>query len=434
MTTFWQLPDIVRALSLSLYFAAFIALLFLMILRLTRLRRLRPCPMCALFPPIIAFMIIFLMEGQQHINMGSTPSGFGTFVGDLPWLLHALILTSAIFYSGIGFLKEKKIAETEITPDSVREALDNLPSGLCFSDRDGFPLLTNRRMYNLAQDLDGGFMQNVEILWQSLANFKERNGIERIQDGHAPVLRWPDGSVWRFSKTELSLSDRQYVQTTAANITNLHRISTQLAKSNIALEQQQIRLKKLIERMIENTREEEILAVKVHIHNELGRCILAGRRSLKEPSKEKVEQALILWCEVANRLAISAADTTPNAGEALRQISGIAALLGCIIDIEGELPRDEDTAYLLLTAVREGVTNAVRHAGASRVTVKLKQQGNILTAQIADNGTGCFAEITEGGGLTSLRNQILQAGGELNILCNERVSLHLRLPLMRQED
>lgn len=434
MTTFWQLPDIIRALILSLYFAVFIALLFLLILRLTRLRRLWPYLVCALFPPIIAFMIIFLMEGQQHINMGLAPFGFGTFVGDFPWLLHALILTSATFYSGIGFFKEKKIAETEITPDSVREALDNLSSGLCFSDRDGFPLLINRRMYDLAQDLDGGLMQNAEVFWRNLAGFKGRDGIERIQDGHAPVLSWPDGSVWRFSKTGLSLSDRQYIQTTATNITNLHQVSTKLAEGNAALERQQIRLKKLIEGMIEITREEEILAVKVHIHNELGRCILAGRRSLEELSNEGVEQALILWREVASRLAISAADTTPNAGEALLQISGIAALLGCVIDIEGELPKNEDTAYLLLTAVREGVTNAVRHAGASRVTVKLKQQGNILTAQISDNGTGCFAEITEGSGLTSLRNRILQAGGELNILCDKGVSLHLRLPLMRQEN
>lgn len=185
--------------------------------------------------------------------------------------------------------------------------------------------------------------------------------------------------------------------------------------------------------MIEITREEEILAVKVHIHNELGRCVLAGRRSLENPSGEGIEQALELWCEVAARLEISAADTTPNAGEALRQITGLAALLGCTVEIKGELPKQEDTAYLLLTAVREAVTNAVRHAGASRVTVALSQEANTLAAQISDNGTGCPDEITEGSGLTSLRSRIRQAGGELNILCNRGVSLHLRLPMTREE-
>ena len=434
MISLLQLPDITRAFVLSLYLAAFIALLFLLIIRLTRLRRLCACLVGGLLLAAVVFVALCLMEGQRQIGMGLAPADFGCLMGNLPWALHALMLAGTGIYSGWGLLREQTIARTEITPDSIREALDNLPSGLCFSDTDGRPLLTNRRMYDLAGDAGGQFLRNAEVFWQSLTAFEGRGGIALLQGGPAPVLRWPDGGVWHFTKAGLTLTDQRYNQTTAANVTGFHRLSSELAESNAALERQQKRLKKLIEGMIEITREEEILAFKVHIHNELGRCVLAGRRSLDDPVPEGVEQALALWREVANRLEISAAGTTPTSGETLRQLADLAALLGCSIELGGELPENEDAAYLLLTAVREAVTNAVRHAGANRVTVALAYENDTLAAQIADNGTSRPDSIAEGGGLTTLRSRVEQAGGELKILCDGGVSLQLRLPLTGEDE
>lgn len=434
MISLLQLPDLTRAFVLSLYLAVFIALLFLLITRLTRLRRPCACLMDGLLSAAVVFVALCLMEGQRQIGMGLTPADFGCLMGNLPWALHALMLAGTGIYSGWGLLRERTIARTEITPDSIREALDNLPSGLCFSDTAGRLLLTNRRMYGLAGDAGGRFLRNAEVFWQSLGDFEGQDGVALLQGGPSPVLRWPDGGVWRFSKTELTLTDQRYNQTTAANVTGLHRLSLKLAESNAALDRQQKRLKKLLEGMIEITREEEILAFKVHIHNELGRCVLAGRRSLDTPTPEGVEQALALWREVANRLEISAAGTTPTAGETLRQLTDLAALLGCAIELGGELPENEDAAYLLLTAVREAVTNAVRHAGASRVTVALAYEGDTLAAQITDNGNSRPDSIAEGGGLTTLRSRVEQAGGEMKVLCDGGVSLHLRLPLTGEDE
>lgn len=244
MTALLQLPRIAGSLVLSLYFLVFIALIFLPILRLTRLRRLRCFPVCTLLTLTFSFIIVCLMEGLRQMENALSLLGPAAPIWNLPWLIHAFILTGTMVFSGVGLIKERNVAETEITPDSIREALDNLPSGLCFSDHNGLPLLTNRRMYELAGDVDGSLLQNTEVFWQSLADFKGRDGIQRLQDGSSPVLRWPDGSVWRFSKTEFVLSGRRYIQTMAANITNFYQLSEQLAQSNADLERQQKRLKK----------------------------------------------------------------------------------------------------------------------------------------------------------------------------------------------
>jgi two-component system sensor histidine kinase DevS len=63
--------------------------------------------------------------------------------------------------------------------------------------------------------------------------------------------------------------------------------------------------------------------------------------------------------------------------------------------------------------VREGVSNAVRHADATTLTVKVRVEDD-LSIEVSDNGRGIPDEFT-GSGLTNLRRRAEQAGGEFTI-------------------
>jgi two-component system sensor histidine kinase DevS len=63
--------------------------------------------------------------------------------------------------------------------------------------------------------------------------------------------------------------------------------------------------------------------------------------------------------------------------------------------------------------VREGVSNAVRHADATTLTVKVRVEDD-LSIEVSDNGRGMPDEFT-GSGLTNLRRRAAQAGGEFTI-------------------
>jgi two-component system, NarL family, sensor histidine kinase DevS len=63
--------------------------------------------------------------------------------------------------------------------------------------------------------------------------------------------------------------------------------------------------------------------------------------------------------------------------------------------------------------VREGVSNAVRHADATTLTVKVRVEDD-LSIEVSDNGRGMPDEFT-GSGLTNLRRRAEQAGGEFAI-------------------
>lgn len=63
--------------------------------------------------------------------------------------------------------------------------------------------------------------------------------------------------------------------------------------------------------------------------------------------------------------------------------------------------------------VREALSNAVRHAGASTVTVRIAVDDD-LRIEVSDNGRGIREEVARGG-LTDLRQRAARAGGEFTI-------------------
>ena len=78
-------------------------------------------------------------------------------------------------------------------------------------------------------------------------------------------------------------------------------------------------------------------------------------------------------------------------------------------------PRDVE----VLRIAHEAMHNAVRHAAASRVTVRLQASGEMLTLEVDDDGIGFDPEDPELRsrhlGLTSMEERARQLGGSLTL-------------------
>ena len=79
-----------------------------------------------------------------------------------------------------------------------------------------------------------------------------------------------------------------------------------------------------------------------------------------------------------------------------------------------DVPEESESA--LAWALREAVTNVVRHSGASRCAVELLRRqtldGALLELSVEDNGSG-GSGIGPGNGLTGLTERLAKAGGTL---------------------
>jgi two-component system sensor histidine kinase DesK len=75
---------------------------------------------------------------------------------------------------------------------------------------------------------------------------------------------------------------------------------------------------------------------------------------------------------------------------------------------------------VLAMALREAVTNVIRHAGASRCEIRLEPTASSLVLTVADDGVG--GKIAEGSGLKGMRARLAAIGGGLKIQSDKRGS------------
>ena len=426
MISFLQCNPITRAIIISLLIAAFTGLLFLLIIRWTSKRRPCSCLIPALLMLTVGIIWGTLMDAQNNFDL----SFIGEWLGNLPWLVYVLVFLVSVIYCGFGSWRERIIAKREITLDSIREALDNLPRGLCFSDEKGIPLLINRKMYQLAEEATGKLCRNAEEMWREILELEGQKCIEPLYKGNISAFRWTDGNIWQFSRTELTLQNQRYIQTTATDITRLYTLTEELEKNNSVLDKQYKRLKNLLNEIVQITQEEAILASKVKIHKELGECLLAARRYLilKQPDKD-IFKFFEQWHEIITFMESKLKEEKKTSDYAMRELIEAACALGCTITFEGGTQEDAGHYPILKNAIREAMTNAVRHAGANELTVHMDIEDNTLYAVMKDNGNRLITSISEGSGLSTLRSRIEQAGGNMEIRCGGGVELHIKLPV-----
>jgi two-component system sensor histidine kinase DesK len=101
---------------------------------------------------------------------------------------------------------------------------------------------------------------------------------------------------------------------------------------------------------------------------------------------------------------------------------------GIAVDCEAsEVPLSPAQETVLALALREAVTNVVRHAQAQTCSVRLGRDEQLCTLEIADNG--CGAEAPEGNGLRGMRERLEAIGGSLQRQTAAGTRLVIHLPL-----
>lgn len=306
---------------------------------------------------------------------------------------------------------------------AVKEAFDNLPSGICFFNEKGMLVLCNHVMYRLVFALTGRDLQSLSELRNTLQNRTEN---KTAPDGGTVLL--PDGTAWKFFITEVeSPNGMCYTQIIALDVTELYNGSKELAKKNKELEEMSQHIENITKNVVAIMREEEILSMKMRIHNEVGSSVLNTRRYyLGGCQPEQKEELLRNWRRTVNLLhnEIGKDDETDVYGELLE----IASSIGVEIIQTGELPQEPDYAYLIVASIRECLTNTIRHAEGNKLFVSISRNRENAVAVITNNGKVPESEITEGGGLSSLRTRIEKAGGTMQVQSRPVFALTVTVP------
>lgn len=85
-------------------------------------------------------------------------------------------------------------------------------------------------------------------------------------------------------------------------------------------------------------------------------------------------------------------------------------------DLERGLPQlGPDAELVVYRIAQEAMTNAIRHAGAERISVVLRSDGGCVRLEVCDDGRGINAARSDGTGLRTMRERALTIGADLEV-------------------
>ena len=313
-----------------------------------------------------------------------------------------------------------RFSHRNVTPDTIKEAVDLLPVGICFGNGKGEALLANIRMTNLCFALTGLPMNNAAALWEAVRQKGEN------QDGHY-LVRMADGTAHLFSRAQITMNGKPYIQFTAVDVTEQARVTADLLARNAKLWEVQYRMKAYHAQAMEMFMDEELLSARTEVHDGWGHLLLMGRAYLEHPEKTD-EEKLLQMMEQYNRSMLADAEAPSPPADSWAEALRRADRLGVRIKITGDVPEKGRVRSLLGHALSECTANTVKHAGGDQVSMTMERNHGFLTAVFSNNGQPPEEPVQELGGLLSLRRMTEKLGGVMEIRSSPDFRLALTVP------
>ncbi|MBD9368655.1 sensor histidine kinase [Xanthomonas sp. XNM01] len=114
---------------------------------------------------------------------------------------------------------------------------------------------------------------------------------------------------------------------------------------------------------------------------------------------------------------------------ALRPLADHVPALDIDLQVESPLAIDDpERAHVVLRCTQEIITNAVRHAGARRLWIRVHRAEGAIVLDARDDGQGADG-VVPGNGLRGMRERVQQCGGTLDIQTRSGAGFQLRLSI-----
>ena len=308
----------------------------------------------------------------------------------------------------------------------IREAINSYPDGICFAAPGGRPILANKKINDICYKLTGHTVTNADRMWEELGDKRIPDTLSdlcgdasnELNEGTEQILcRLENEQVWQFQRRQLTLDSGPVMQYEAADVSELYRYQMQLKEKNEQLSGMLERQKVLLQNIVENNLKKEVLHTKMRIHSDFGRLLVMTESRLSNRDEREDDSDIFeAWDHVITDME--------NASER----EETAEMIGCKVEFTGEQPKERRALLLLYAAIREALTNAVRHAGADRLIVEIRHDDRYYRVTISSNGRNDVMSVQEGGGLSDLRRRLEQEGAELSIEINSGVVMHVTIP------
>lgn len=239
----------------------------------------------------------------------------------------------------------------------------------------------------------------------------------------------PNSTRWRLVFDVVRLGMGHCGRVIATDVTELMKLNEELDATNaeLALVEDHLRASLAV---VDATAELDALAhMRARVHDVIGQRLSILHRALEDRDLSRSHLGDLR--EIVDTIMADLAmreQADPKAD--LMSVIEAFELIGVSIDVSGSLPDCDEVADAFVRVVREAVTNAVRHARATTVEVRLESTDDgadssgrdgrhgrraCWSLSICDNGTPLKAAEACGSGIPGMRLAVEEVGGALYV-------------------
>ena len=409
--------------------ALFLTLILSLFLQLTAYGRQRDKWKRYLHLSVFLFLFILLAvlaDASSQINEGLQ---YKTWLPLPMWLLWCITFAADFLMiwdiAGLCRLRRQALGR-----DSIKQALDMLPSGICYFAPSGRVKLCNRQMNSLFHTISQGDLQTLAELQDALSDCDACSGVIRLSWERQTYL-FPDGKTWRYRQTEVKASDgATYTEAVFSDITELYNKNLELKAQIKQLNAISCELKWLSDNVLILTREKEVLSAKTKLHDDMGAGLIAIRHILNNNGTQEAATAVDVFRRAVS--AIKYDNAYPRGRSELDRFLHDAKAIGIKVNLSGDLPEQEELRHVMILAMRECLTNSVRHAGATTIHITAEKKGDSVSVKITNDGRSPETEVVPKGGLHNLYRHIIDFGGTMEIQSKPSFALTVVLPVIQE--
>ncbi len=426
MRNFYLSSTAVQTPLLTALFLTLILSLFVMLAAYGKLRDKRKSIMHL---SIFVFVLILLSVLADAFSKMTKGLAYREWLPLPVWLLWSIVFAADLLLIW-DMARLHRLGKQTLSRDSVKEALDMLPSGICYFTSSGNVKLCNRQMDSLFRTISQSDLQTLAELQDALSLCDTCSDVIQLSPKRQTYL-FPDGKAWRYRKTEVKASDGAlYTEAVFSDVTELYHKNLELKAQIKRLKAISLELKWLSDNALILTREKEVLSAKTKLHDDMGAGLIAIRRILNHNQTEEAANAIELFSRAVS--AIKYDNDYLQGHSELDRFLQDARTIGIKVNLSGELPEQEKLRCVMILAMRECLTNSVRHAGSTSLHIMVEKTGSSISMQITNNGRPPETEIVPKGGLLNLYRHILDCGGTMEIQSKPVFVLTVVLPAAKE--
>ncbi len=338
---------------------------------------------------IVSITILIALFMQESISRNRL------FIIALLGIIYEII---SLIYMYFRYYKKETI-----TDFSIKKVIDECEFGILVLKSKKAKLINNK-MYEILDKLNIKKDYITNIISQSIDQL-DKNYCVKVEDKYY---------VFVINNNEIITFD----------ITEEYKLHQKLNGQNKKLKENNKKILLSIDNIEELEKEKNLLKLKNKYHDILGQnlSILQQYLNKENISQENFEEIKFM----IQKMFIDIEDTDDTNAN-LENLIKIHKKNGTDIIIDGKLPQNKETAKVFFEIIREATTNAIRHAGSSKVFVNIKETLEETYMIITNDGRKSNEFITENQGIKDMRRKVKKLGGMFYISTVPEFSVNISI-------